>query len=87
MTELLPQSAALSMQSRVADRLIRVLTLDGQSYCTSCISMALKLPAEVVAHETEALAGEGLVKRALGSCMQCGDTTLLTQRCISAFAA
>ncbi len=77
----------MTVQDTIADYLIQALLVGGRGSCAPCLSAALALPVVKIEQQTTALAEEGFVKRAVGPCTSCDATTLVTRRCISAYAA
>jgi hypothetical protein len=77
----------MTVQDTIADYFIRTLRIGGRGSCAPCLSAALALPIAEIEQETTALAEEAFVKRTIGPCTSCDATTLVTRRCISAYAA
>ena len=77
----------MRVQVRITDYLVQALRFGRHSYCTPCLSQALDLAAEQIEQEARALEEEEFVWCSQGACTSCGTATLVTRRCISAYAA
>ena len=77
----------MRVQVRITDYVVQAFRFGRHRYCTPCLSQALGIAVEQIEQETRALEEEEFVWRSQGACTSCGTATLVTRRCISAYAA